>query len=67
MMKQKVDQKAKAAAVARLVQMQKSPKFRSFYTTTAIDAFASIESSFFAGKVTKKRELTADPSNWYPR
>lgn len=38
------------AAIEKLRRLQRSPKYRSFLSQEAIDAFAKVESSAFAGK-----------------
>lgn len=39
----------KAEVRAKLVRLQKSPRYQSFFTAAAIDAFAKVETSAFAG------------------
>lgn len=39
----------KAAALAKLARLQKSPNYRSFFDADAIEAFAKVEGSAFAG------------------
>lgn len=39
----------KAQARARLERLQKSPRYQTFFTVAAIDAFAKVETSAFAG------------------
>lgn len=46
--------KAQAKAKAKLTRLPKSPKYRSFFDATAIDAFSKVESSAFAGKSMKR-------------
>lgn len=40
----------KGEALAKLVRLQKSSKYRSFFNAAAIDAFTRVEGSAFAGK-----------------
>ena len=37
-------------AIARLRKIQQSPRYRSFFTDDAIQAFADVEASAYAGK-----------------
>ena len=41
--------RVKAEARARLARLQKSPRYHSFFAAAAIDAFAKVETSAFAG------------------
>lgn len=50
----KVNSNLKAQAKARLERLHKSPKYRSFFTDAAIDAFSKVEGSAFAGKSIKR-------------
>lgn len=54
----------KAAALAKLARLQKSPNYRSFFDADAIEAFAKVEGSAFAGTSLKKLESDTDPSRW---
>jgi len=38
------------AAIEKLRRLQKSPRYRSFFSPEAVDAFTKVESSAFAGK-----------------
>jgi|AutmiccommuBRH17_1029484.scaffolds.fasta_scaffold65392_1 hypothetical protein len=38
------------AAIEKLRRLQKSPRYRSFFSLEAVDAFAKIEASALAGK-----------------
>lgn len=40
----------KEEALAKLERIQRSPHYRSFFSEAAIDAFAKVEGSVFAGK-----------------
>lgn len=40
----------KAAALAKLEKLQKSPNYKSFFNDAAIDAFSKVAGSAFAGK-----------------
>jgi hypothetical protein len=40
---------AREAAIARLRKIQKSPRYRSFLTDDAIQAFADVAASAYAG------------------
>ncbi|WP_032891958.1 MULTISPECIES: hypothetical protein [Pseudomonas] len=46
----KINSNVKDRARAKLVRLQKSPKYRSFFNAAAIDAFTTVEGSAFAGK-----------------
>ena len=46
----KISSKVKDKARAKLVRLQKSSKYRSFFNPAAIDAFAKVGGSAFAGK-----------------
>lgn len=46
----KINSNVKGEARAKLVLLQKSYKYRSFFNVAAIDAFAKVEGSAFAGK-----------------
>lgn len=48
--KMKISSKVKDEARAKLLRLQKSSKYRSFFNAAAIDAFAKVEGSAFAGK-----------------
>jgi hypothetical protein len=41
---------AKAAALAKLMRLQNSPKFRSFLEPSAVEAFSRIEGFVYAGR-----------------
>lgn len=45
----KANSHVKDEARARLARLQKSPRYQSFFTVAAIDAFAKVEASAFAG------------------
>ena len=51
-----------AAALAKLARLQKSPTYKNFVTPNAIEAFASVEGSIFAGKPLKKGKPCANPA-----
>jgi hypothetical protein len=51
----------KAAAKAKLVRLQSSSKYNSFFDVAAIEAFSKVEGSAFAGK-SLKRGKTDDMS-----
>jgi hypothetical protein len=38
------------SAIEKLRRLQKSPRYRSFFSPEAVDAFTKVESSAFAGK-----------------
>ncbi|MNP83197.1 hypothetical protein D3C76_1820760 [compost metagenome] len=46
----KITSNVKAEALAKLVRLQKSTKYRSFFNAAPIDAFAKVEGSAFARK-----------------
>ncbi|MNP74562.1 hypothetical protein D3C76_1714590 [compost metagenome] len=46
----KTTSNVKGEARAKLVRLQKSSKYRSFFNAAAIDAFTKVEGSAFAGK-----------------
>ena len=46
----KINSHVKDEARAKLVRLQKSSKYRSFFNAAAIDAFTKVEGSAFAGK-----------------
>lgn len=51
-----------ATAMAKLARLQKSPTYNNFVTPDAIEAFASVEGSVFAGKPLKKGKPCANPA-----
>lgn len=51
-----------AAALAKLARLQKSPTYNNFVTPDAIEAFASVEGSVFAGKPLKKGKPCVNPA-----
>lgn len=48
--KMKFNSNIKDQALAKLLRLQKSSKYRSFFNAAAIDAFTKVEGSAFAGK-----------------
>jgi hypothetical protein len=46
----KITSNVKGEALAKLVRLQKSSKYCSFFNAAAIDAFTNVEGSAFAGK-----------------
>lgn len=46
----KINSNVKDEARAKLVRLQKSSKYHSFFNAAAIDAFTKVEGSAFAGK-----------------
>lgn len=54
----------KAVALAKLARMRKSPSHKSFFKADAIEAFAKVEGSAFAGTSLRKRDSGADPAIW---
>ena len=48
-MTSKTKSHVKAEARAKLARLQKSPRYQSFFKAAAIDAFAKVEASAFAG------------------
>lgn len=51
-----------ATALAKLARLQKSPAYKNFVTPDAIEAFATVEGSVFAGKPLKKGKPCANPA-----
>ncbi|MGR2708108.1 hypothetical protein [Pseudomonas sp. AU10] len=49
----KTNSPIKAEARAKIARLQKSPRYKSFFTAAALDAFAKVEKSAFAGKSRK--------------
>lgn len=49
-----------AAALAKLARLQASPNFKNFCTADAIEAFAKVPGSAFAGKLLKKQASELD-------
>lgn len=46
----KVNENVKSAARAKLKKMQESARYRTFFDTATIDAFARVKATAFAGK-----------------
>ncbi|MFC2973265.1 hypothetical protein ACFOJE_13705 [Azotobacter bryophylli] len=50
-------------AIEKLRRLQQSPRYRSFYSLEAIDAFAKVESSVFAGGSLPHENCRETPDN----
>lgn len=53
---------ARETAIARLRKIQKSPKYRGFFTDDAIQAFADVAASAYAGKSCKSEQKDPERS-----
>jgi len=62
-MSAKVDSDIVANARAKLERLQKSSKYRSFFTVDAIDAFSKVEGTAFAGVPLIRTKMFDDPSS----
>jgi hypothetical protein len=62
-MSSKVNSDIAAKARAKLERLQKSTKYRSFFSVDAIDAFTKIEGTAFAGVPLKRMKDCDDPSS----
>jgi hypothetical protein len=51
---------AREAAIYKLRKIQKSPRYRSFFTDKAIKAFGDLKASAYAGKSRACAEKDAD-------
>jgi hypothetical protein len=48
-MNDKTTEDLKAAALAKLRQIQRAPGYKSFFNASAVEAFGRVESTAFAG------------------